>query len=185
MILRNHTTLIKITTNYKVDIDSSDIDDEINNILYTDLIEFMPENIAYEDFVVNGDENKQAGIMSSIKVGPTIADDIKKNSFYAVFGSLIIVFLYILLRFKNWQFSLGAVSAVFHDVLVVLGIFSLTYSFMPFNMEINQAFIAAVLTVIGYSLNDTVVVFDRIREYRNINTSWELPRVVDSALNST
>ena len=176
---------LKITTNYKVDIDSSEIDDEINNILYTDLIEFMPENIAYEDFVVNGDENKQAGIMSSIKVGPTIADDIKKNSFYAVFGSLIIVFLYILLRFKNWQFSLGAVSAVFHDVLVVLGIFSLTYSFMPFNMEINQAFIAAVLTVIGYSLNDTVVVFDRIREYRNINTSWELPRVVDSALNST
>ncbi len=176
---------LKITTNYKVDIDSSDIDDEINNILYTDLIEFMPENIAYEDFVINGDENKQAGIMSSIKVGPTIADDIKKNSFYAVFGSLIIVFLYILLRFKNWQFSLGAVSAVFHDVLVVLGIFSLTYSFMPFNMEINQAFIAAVLTVIGYSLNDTVVVFDRIREYRNINTSWELPRIVDGALNST
>ena len=176
---------LKITTNYKVDTDSSDVDDEINNILFTDLNEFMPENIAYEDFVVNGDENKQAGVMSSIKVGPTIADDIKKNSFYAVFGSLIIVFLYILLRFKDWQFSLGAVSAVFHDVLVVLGIFSLTYSFMPFNMEINQAFIAAVLTVIGYSLNDTVVVFDRIREYRNINTSWELPRVVDSALNST
>ena len=176
---------LKITTNYKVDTDSSDVDDEINNILFTDLNEFMPENIAYEDFVVNGDENKQAGVMSSIKVGPTIADDIKKNSFYAVFGSLIIVFLYILLRFKDWQFSLGAVSAVFHDVLVVLGIFSLTYSFMPFNMEINQAFIAAVLTVIGYSLNDTVVVFDRIREYRNINTSWELPRVVNSALNST
>ena len=88
----------------------------------------MPENIAYEDFVVNGDENKQAGIMSSIKVGPTIADDIKKNSFYAVFGSLIIVFLYILLRFKNWQFSLGAVSAVFHDVLVVLGFFLLIHS---------------------------------------------------------
>ena len=176
---------LKITTNYKVDTDSSDVDEEINNILYADLTEFMSENISFEEFVVNGDENKQAGIMSAIKVGPTIADDIKKNSFYAVFGSLIIVFLYILLRFKNWQFSLGAVSAVFHDVLVVLGIFSLTYSFMPFNMEINQAFIAAVLTVIGYSLNDTVVVFDRIREYRNINTSWELPRIVDSALNST
>ena len=176
---------LKITTNYKVDTDSSDVDEEINNILYADLTEFMSENISLEEFVVNGDENKQAGIMSAIKVGPTIADDIKKNSFYAVFGSLIIVFLYILLRFKNRQFSLGAVSAVFHDVLVVLGIFSLTYSFMPFNMEINQAFIAAVLTVIGYSLNDTVVVFDRIREYRNINTSWELPRIVDGALNST
>ena len=136
---------------------------KLNSILYQDLIQFMPENISLDEFV-NGDEDKQVGIMSSIKVGPTIADDIKKNSFLAVFGSLIIVFLYILLRFKNWQFSLGAVSAVFHDVLVVLGIFSLTYSFMPFNMEINQAFIAAVLTVIGYSLNDTVVVFDRIRE---------------------
>ena len=123
--------------------------------------------------------------MSSIKVGPTIADDIKTNSFIAVIGSLIFVFLYILIRFKDWQFSLGAVSAVFHDVMVVLGIFSLAYKFMPFNMEINQAFIAAVLTVIGYSLNDTVVVFDRIREYRNINTSWEITRVVNTALNST
>ena len=103
--------------------------------------------------------------MSSIKVGPTIADDIKTNSFIAVIGSLIFVFLYILIRFKDWQFSLGAVSAVFHDVMVVLGIFSLAYKIMPFNMEINQAFIAAVLTVIGYSLNDTVVVFDRIREF--------------------
>ena len=93
--------------------------------------------------------------------------------------------LYILIRFKDWQFSLGAVSAVFHDVMVVLGIFSLAYKIMPFNMEINQAFIAAVLTVIGYSLNDTVVVFDRIREYRNINTSWEITRVVNTALNST
>jgi SecD/SecF fusion protein len=90
-----------------------------------------------------------------------------------------------LIRFKDWQFSLGAVSAVFHDVMVVLGIFSLAYKIMPFNMEINQAFIAAVLTVIGYSLNDTVVVFDRIREYRNINTSWEITRVVNTALNST
>ena len=78
----------------------------------------MPENISLDEFV-NGAEDKQVGIMSSIKVGPTIADDIKKNSFFAVFGSLIIVFLYILLRFKNWQFSLGAVSAVFHDVLAV------------------------------------------------------------------
>ena len=100
---------LKITTNYKVDSDSSDIDDEINSILYQDLIQFMPDNISLDEFV-NGDEDKQVGIMSSIKVGPTIADDIKKNSFFAVFGSLIIVFLYILLRFKNWQFSLGAVS---------------------------------------------------------------------------
>ena len=140
--------------------------------------------MSYDDFV-NGSDEKQVGIMSSIKVGPTIADDIKKNSFFAIIGSLIVVFLYILIRFRNWQFSLGAVAAVFHDVLVVLGVFSLTYSFMPFNMEINQAFIAAILTVIGYSLNDTVVVFDRIREFRNINKSWEFGKTVNVALNST
>jgi SecD/SecF fusion protein len=123
--------------------------------------------------------------MSSIKVGPTIADDIKKNSFLAVIGSLIVVFLYILLRFRKWQFSLGAVAAVFHDVLIVLGIFSLTYKVMPFNMEINQAFIAAILTVIGYSLNDTVVVFDRIREYVGEHTKWQFNDTVNAALNST
>ena len=119
------------------------------------------------------------------QVGPTIADDIKNNSFLAVFGSLIVVFLYILLRFRKWQFSLGAVAAVFHDVLLVLGIFSLTYTFMPFNMEINQAFIAAILTVIGYSLNDTVVVFDRIREYAKAHSSWPYNQTVNGALNST
>ena len=145
---------------------------------------YLPDGLSYDDFV-NGQEDKQVGIMSSIKVGPTIADDIKKNSFLAVFGSLIIVFLYILLRFRKWQYSLGAVAAVFHDVLIVLGIFSLTYTFMPFSMEINQAFIAAVLTVIGYSLNDTVVVFDRIREFVHQYTGWEFNKTVDAALNST
>ena len=174
---------LKITSNFKVDDTSTSVDDEIHQILFSDLSEYIGD-ISLDDFV-NGSEEKQVGIMSSFGVGPTIADDIKKNSFLAVFGSLIIVFLYILFRFKNWQFSLGAVSAVFHDVLVVLGIFSITYTFMPFDMEINQAFIAAILTVIGYSLNDTVVVFDRIREYRNINRSWEVTRIVNSALNST
>ena len=174
---------LKITSNYKVDDTSTSVDDEIHQILYSGLSEYIGD-ITIDDFV-NGNEDKQIGIMSSFGVGPTIADDIKKNSFLAVFGSLIIVFLYILFRFKNWQFSLGAVSAVFHDVMVVLGIFSITYTFMPFDMEINQAFIAAVLTVIGYSLNDTVVVFDRIREYRNIHKSWEVTKIVNSALNST
>ena len=175
---------LKITTNYKVDIEGTEVDNEIQEILYKSLQENLPSDLSYDDFV-NGSDEKQVGIMSSIKVGPTIADDIKKNSFFAIIGSLIVVFLYILIRFRNWQFSLGAVAAVFHDVLVVLGVFSLTYSFMPFNMEINQAFIAAILTVIGYSLNDTVVVFDRIREFRNINKSWEFGKTVNVALNST
>ena len=175
---------LKITTNYKVNVEGSEIDSEIQKMLFTSLKNHLPANLKYDDFV-NGSEDKQIGIMSSIKVGPTIADDIKRNSFFAIFGSLIVVFLYILIRFRNWQYSLGAVAAVFHDVLIVLGVFSISYSFMPFNMEINQAFIAAILTVIGYSLNDTVVVFDRIREFRFINKSWEFKKTVNGALNST
>ena len=175
---------LKITTNYKVDVEGLAVDNEIQNVLFESLQSFLPEGLTYDSFV-NGEEDKQVGIMSSIKVGPTIADDIKKNSFLAVIGSLIVVFLYILLRFRKWQFSLGAVAAVFHDVLIVLGIFSLTYKIMPFNMEINQAFIAAVLTVIGYSLNDTVVVFDRIREYVGEHTKWKFTDTVNAALNST
>ena len=175
---------LKITTKYKVDIEGIEVDEEIQNKLFTSLKDFFPENITYDDFV-KGSLEKSIGIMSSIKVGPTIADDIKNNSFLAVIGSLIVVFLYILLRFQKWQFSLGAVSAVFHDVLIVLGIFSLTYTFMPFSMEINQAFIAAILTVIGYSLNDTVVVFDRIREFLKDSSKKEFEETVNGALNST
>ena len=123
--------------------------------------------------------------MSYIKVEHTIADDIKTSAIYAVFGSLLIVFLYILLRFRKISFSLGAVIAVFHDVLIVLGIFSILYKFMPFDMEIGQSFIAAILTVVGYSLNDTVVIFDRIREFAGIHTKWAYSEVVDKALSST
>ena len=175
---------LKITTKYKVDVEGIAVDEEIQNKLYASLLSYLPDGITYDDFV-KGSSEKSIGIMSSIKVGPTIADDIKNNSFLAVIGSLIVVFLYILLRFQKWQFSLGAVAAVFHDVLIVLGIFSLTYTFMPFNMEINQAFIAAILTVIGYSLNDTVVVFDRIREFINESSKKEFDETVNSALNST
>ena len=175
---------LKITTKYKVDVEGLAVDNEIQNILYNSLLSFLPDGYTYDQFV-NGSDDKQVGIMSSIKVGPTIADDIKKNSFLAVIGSLIVVFLYILLRFRRWQFSLGAVAAVFHDVLIVLGVFSLTYKFMPFSMEINQAFIAAILTVIGYSLNDTVVVFDRIREFAGEHTKWKFNKTVNAALNST
>jgi len=175
---------LKITTKYKVDVEGIAVDDEIKNKLFTALQSYLPDGMIYDNFV-NGSSQKEIGIMSSIKVGPTIADDIKSNSFLAVIGSLIVVFLYILLRFQKWQFSLGAVVAVFHDVLIVLGIFSITYTFMPFSMEINQAFIAAILTVIGYSLNDTVVVFDRIREFLAEHTKWEFNTTVDAALNST
>ena len=175
---------LKITTKYKVDETSTDVDNEIQQKLYNALQKNLPKGMTYEDFRQES-ENKAAGLMSYYKVSPTIADDIKQASVWAVLGSLLVVFLYILLRFRRWQFSLGAVAAVFHDVLIVLGIFSLTYKFMPFNMEIDQAFIAAILTVIGYSLNDTVVVFDRIREYFNENEQWPMSKIINSALSST
>ena len=175
---------LKITTKYKVNESGAEIDEEIRNSLYQALVPHL-EGITYEQFIDLNDENKQVGLLESYKVTPTIADDIKQASFWAIFGSLIVVFLYILIRFKKWQYSLGAVAAVFHDVLIVLGVFSLTYKFMPFNMEVNQAFIAAILTVIGYSLNDTVVVFDRIREFFNEHTSWKFDKVVNTSLSST
>ena len=174
---------LKITTKYKVNESGAEIDEEILQQLFTSLQPYF-DGINYDEFSKLSD-NKEVGLMKYYKVTPTIADDIKQASFWAILGSLIVVFLYILLRFKKWQYSLGAVIAVFHDVLIVLGVFSLTYKFLPFSMEIDQAFIAAILTVIGYSLNDTVVVFDRIREYFNEHTSWEFNRVVNLSLSST
>ena len=173
---------LKISTKYRVDDNTAEADEDVQRKLYESLQIFLPENFTYDQFL-NAENN--VGKMMSAKVSPTIADDIKQNSFWAILGSLVVVFLYILFRFRKWQFSLGAVAAVFHDVLIVLGIFSLTYRFMPFSMEIDQAFIAAILTVIGYSLNDTVVVFDRIREFINEHSTWEFKKTVNSALNST
>ena len=173
---------LKISTKYRVDENTAEADEDVQRKLYESLETFLPENYTYDQFL-NAENN--VGKMMSAKVSPTIADDIKQNSVLAVLGSLVVVFLYILFRFRKWQFSLGAVAAVFHDVLIVLGIFSLTYRFMPFSMEIDQAFIAAILTVIGYSLNDTVVVFDRIREFLNEHSTWEFKKTVNSALNST
>jgi SecD/SecF fusion protein len=175
---------LKITTKYKVEDEGETVDAEIQQMLFESLQSYLPKDITAEEFGIGAGE-RSIGIMQSMKVGPTIADDIKNDSFWAVLGSLIVVFLYILLRFRKWQFSLGAVAAVAHDVIIVLGIFSLFYNLLPFNMEINQTFIAAILTVIGYSLNDTVVVFDRIREFVNEHTTWPLGRTINSALNST
>ena len=174
---------IKVTTPYKVDVEGIEVDNEIQDKLFTSLQKLLPDGMDKADFIMGGGE-RSIGILQSIKVGPTIADDIKNNAFLAIIGSLAVVFLYILLRFRRWQFSLGAVVAVFHDVMIVLGIFSLLGTVMPFNMEIDQAFIAAILTVIGYSLNDTVVVFDRIREIIG-EKGWKAGENINLALNST
>lgn len=169
---------IRIATNYLVDNTEESADLAVENALYEGLKSFADGNVGKEQFF---DEY----LMSSQKVGPTIASDIRTKAAYAIFFSLIVIFVYILIRFRNWELGLGAIAAVVHDVIIVLGVFSLAYSVMPFAMEIDQAFIAAILTVIGYSINDTVVVFDRIREYRGLYPKRNQMEVFDLAINST
>ena len=160
---------VKVTTKYLIGSSGSDIEDLVEGKLKAGL-------------TTMGDSYE---IMSSQKVEATIADDIKQSAIWAVLFSLIVIFLYILMRFQKWQFGLGALAAMFHDVLIVLSIFSMFYGILPFSLEIDQAFIAAILTVVGYSINDTVVVFDRIREYLGIHRKKEYKTVVNDALNST
>ena len=175
---------LKITTVYKIEDERAEVDEEVQLALFNGLKPYLSDNTSYQNFKP-GFEKSENGIISYMKVDPTIADDIKTSALWAVIGSLIVVFLYILLRFRKMSFSIGAVIAVFHDVLVVLGVFSILYKFMPFDMEIGQSFIAAILTVVGYSLNDTVVIFDRIREFTRLHTKWTYGEVVDKALSST
>lgn len=175
---------LKITTKYRVDEEGTGVDTEVNKMLFNALKKNLPATMT-EDTFVNSYEGKNAGIMQSSKVSGTISKDIKTNSIWAVLGSLFVVFLYLMMSFRKWQFGLGAVAAVAHDVIIVLGIFSFFYTFLPFNMEIDQAFIAAILTVIGYSLNDTVIVFDRVREYLDYNSSSDFKGLVNKALNTT
>ena len=177
---------LKVTTKYKIEEEGNTIDDEVQELLYKGLLtQYLPETLTLDEFKPGYEGENKVGIMSSIKVEPTIADDIKTAAGWAILGSLLVVFLYILLRFRKWQYSLGAVVAVFHDVLIVLALFSLFYKVLPFDMEIGQSFIAAILTVVGYSLNDTVVIFDRIREFAGIHTTWKFNTVIDKALSST
>ncbi len=157
-------------------------DDVIEAKLFKGLSKFYA-NLDFNSFV--SDDDKAMGRMSSMKVGPTVADDIKTSAYYAIIFALIVIFVYILIRFANWQFGLGALVALGHDVLFILGFYSLFYSIMPFSMEIDQAFIASILTVVGYSINDTVIVFDRIREYFGLYKSRDKGVVINQALNST
>jgi SecD/SecF fusion protein len=171
---------VRITTEYKIDDNSENVDNEVEEMLMKGLQSggFIDNSVTLEEFTNDYQ-------MSSQKVGPTISDDIRKESAIAISFSLIIIFIYILIRFNNWQYGLGAVAALAHDSLIVLGIFSLAYGVLPFSLEIDQAFIAAILTVVGYSINDTVVVFDRIREYLHVYPKREREENTDQALNST
>ena len=170
---------VRISTKYKYNDESTQTDNEIQEILYKDLQPVMGEQISYEEFM----SGEGLGVMKSDKTGPSIAEDIKSSAVWAIIGSLIIIFGYILARFRKWQFSVGAVAALTHDVIITLGAFSLLYSVMPFSLEIDQQFIAAILTVIGYSLNDTVIIFDRIRE--EIGKSGWSAQTLNHAISTT
>ena len=176
---------LKITTKYKVQETGSQADEEVNKMLYKSLKQHFSEGITYDKFV-NAYDGKKVGILQASKVGPTVAEDIKTNAYWAVLGAMIIVGLYLVISFRKWQYSLGAIAAVVHDVIFVLGIYSLCYKFMPFGMEIDQHFIAAILTVIGYSMNDTVIVFDRVREYLGgKKAKGNFNSIVNQSINST
>jgi SecD/SecF fusion protein len=167
---------VKITTRYKIN--ETGIEDEVETKLYEGLKGMAGGNISREDFL-------SKYLQSSETIGPTIATDIKIKAIYAVGVALLIMFFYIFMRFRNWQYGFGAVAALFHDSLFVIGLYSLLWGFMPFSMEIDQAFIAAILTVIGYSVNDTVIVFDRLREYLPLYRKRPVKEVLNMAMNAT
>jgi len=174
---------LKISTDYLIDDESLKADQTIEQKLFEGLKSNLPTNITIQDF--KSADNASVGIVSSEKVGPTVADDIKTHGILAVVAALGGIFIYILVRFRKWQFSLGAVVALFHDAVIILGAYSLLHRIMPFNMEINQDFVAAILTVLGYSINDTVIIFDRIREYLREKKSITLAGLFDDSISST
>ena len=178
---------VKITTKYLIDDSSEEVDSIIQSKLFNGLHQFYEDQtVEYKDFVSDTEiEDKLIGILSSQKVGPTIADDIRNKAVLAIVFALIVIFIYIAIRFKKWQYGLAGVIALFHDSLITISIFSLFYNVLPFNLEIDQAFIAAILTIIGYSINDTVIIFDRIREYLGLYPKKDLKTNINNALNST
>jgi SecD/SecF fusion protein len=174
---------VRITTNYKIDSNDPVVDKETETKLYNALKGFYDKtNITQDDFTQQLDPR---GIQSSQKVQPTIARELLMSAIWAVLIALVLIFIYIALRFRNWQFGLGGVIALAHDTMLTIGLFSLFWKVMPFSMEIDQSFIAAILTVIGYSINNVVVIYDRMRENLSLYPKRENSDNFNSAINST
>ena len=169
---------VKITTKYKIESEGLEIDNEVEALLFEGLKEYIPAGTSQEVFLTDYRQMSQ-------KVGPAVAEDITRAAIWSVLFALIGIFLYLMIRFSKWQYGAGAVLGLAHNTIVVLGAFSLLSGLLPFSLEIDQAFIAAILTVVGYSINDTVVVFDRIREYYKLYPKRNDETNTDAALNST
>jgi SecD/SecF fusion protein len=175
---------VRVSTNYMINDNSENVEETIETLLYEGCKPFLAEDVTFDAFK-STELNPEIGIMQSQKVGPAIADDITQSAIWAVLAALLGIFLYVLLRFRNVAFSVGALVGLAHDALFVLGTYALLWRVMPFSMEIDQSFIAAILTIIGYSINDTVVVFDRVREYKGLYPKRELMLNMNNALNDT
>ena len=174
---------MKVTTQYLVENESTEADAEVEGKLYNALKGFFAEEISFAEFTSTLDNPN--GIISSDKVGPTIANDITRDAIIAVILSLIVIFGYIAIRFKGWTWGLGGVTGLAHTALIVIGFFSIFSGILPFSLDVDQTFIAAILTIIGYAINDTVVIFDRIREYKTLHPKADFKQNVNEALNST
>lgn len=174
-----------IVTSYLVNETAEDTPEKVMAKLHEGIVSITKSDVSLADFSNTETGEDKVHVISSAQVGPTIADDLKKSSLYAGLFALLAIFLYILIRFSKWQYSAGAIIALFHDALIVLSVFSIAKSFLPFSLEIDQAFIAALLTVIGYSINDTVIVFDRIREFFTIHSNKSKDEVINAAINTT
>lgn len=174
---------MRIVTQYKYADDADGVTNEINEMMYKALAPLYEQKISIDDFTTT--VSNPYGIISAEKVGPSIAHDIKVNSFIAVIFSLLAIGIYIAIRFKNWQYGMGGVVSLFHDAILTIGIFSLLYGLLPFNLTVDQSFIAAILTIIGYSINDTVVIFDRIRENMYLYPRRSRKDNINHAINST
>ena len=181
VITIDDNTKVRISTNYKIDSDEENIDDQITDILYNGLKSEIGD-MSKADFSTT---NENIGIMSSQKVGPSVANDMRTDAIIAVILSLIAMFLYILIRFRNIAFSFGALAAVAFTAFSIIGFYSLFWGVFPFAMEIDQSFIAAILTVIGYQINDTVVVFDRVRENVGLYPKQDFFTTINASINST
>ena len=176
---------VRISTNYKIESNDPNVDDEAETILYNALKKEGVVKQASVEAFKNPDVREGGSIISSQKVGPSVAKDITYGAIISVLFALVAIFIYIMVRFRNVAFSVGSTCALAVDTIVVLGIYSICWGWMPFSLEIDQTFIGAILTVIGYSINDKVVVFDRIRENLKIHTKWDTQTVFNTSINQT
>ena len=175
---------MKITTTYKVEDESSEVDSEVENKIYTALKPFFADSgMTLAEFTSTLDNPN--GIISSDKVGPTIANDMKRDAIISVIIALIVIFAYIAFRFKGWTWGLGGVVSLAHTAIIIIGFFSLFTGILPFNLDVDQTFIAAILTIIGYAINDNVVIFDRIREMKGLHPKDDFKDTVNRSLNAT